>query len=378
MASEGPVRVLHVLRWVHHSGGGIRAYLASVVRALEGSAISTSAGSLEPSVPPAYLADVPHVGRPDAGRMRNLYRFWTWARTAVRQFDVVHVHGVFGWPFLVGAGACLLGGTPFVVSPHGALEPGLLWRKRRRKMLYLRAVALPILRHSAAILATSPQNARSIRALDRGLPVRLVMPGVACDVPARAPFAPADGVLRVAHVGRFDAGKGLEVLIRAIRVLRDRGCAARLDLVGAGALEPELKRLAADEGIEDRVAFRGYLDGEEKWAVLRNAHVMAVPSFSENFSFAAAEALVVGVPVVATSGVGLSELIAASDCGSVVSPGDVAALASALAEHADPAIRAARSARALEAATRELSHERMGRELEAAYRAAIAGGGSRA
>ena len=82
--------------------------------------------------------------------------------------------------------------------------------------------------------------------------------------------------------------------------------------------------------IRDKVLLTGAL-GEEKNSALRESNVLALSSFSENFSVVAAEAMNVGLPVVVTEGVGLSSLVGEYGAGRVTKK-DVDEFASALFE----------------------------------------------
>jgi glycosyltransferase involved in cell wall biosynthesis len=121
------------------------------------------------------------------------------------------------------------------------------------------------------------------------------------------------------------------------------------DQIGLRAqLEPRLQR--ADGSVCG--AFLGPLDGAAKWAFLAGADVLLVPSVRESFGMSVAEALVMGIPVIATEGVGAAELLRRLDPGLVV-PREQAALDAALASllaDSDRRARIGRAARDLAAA----------------------------
>jgi glycosyltransferase involved in cell wall biosynthesis len=96
--------------------------------------------------------------------------------------------------------------------------------------------------------------------------------------------------------------KGLPLLLQAWAKLCPRGW--RLRVVGPdeqGHLG-ELRRLAAQLRIEDDVEFEDGVYGEQKWKTLGEASLFVLPSHSENFGVAVAEALACGVPVITTRG----------------------------------------------------------------------------
>lgn len=365
------IRVLHLLRWLTATGGGIRTYLASVVQALAGSHVELAGGAVESGNPPKYIQAL-HSGSRSATALANVCSFGLWARRAIRDADVVHIHGVFGWTLILGAPFCILLRVPYVVCPHAELDPWYLVGKRAKKILYLYLIALPLLRRSAAVVSTTEANTEILRNLDHTLKVFTVLPGVF--VPDRPSVhfldhSASDTELRIIYLGRMDPVKDVPTLIRAVSKLCGDGIPATLDIVGWGIADcvAEVHRIVAELGLEAAVRFPGYLDGEEKLEIMRRAHVMAIPSHAENFSFATAEALAIGLPAVVTTGVALSRHIAQHDCGSVVPPGDVNALSAALAVYANPEVRKQRALNAHQYAQSELSLAAMGRSLEKLY-----------
>ena len=139
----------------------------------------------------------------------------------------------------------------------------------------------------------------------------------------------------VLALGRISWEKGLDRLIAALPEVPH----ARVVLAGGDA-DGQAARLAAQAGalgVADRVTIVArHVDGIDKEALFAAARVFAMTSLSENFGLAAFEALRRGVPVLATSGVGMAEVVRETGAGRVVD-GAPAAIAAGLAEMlADP------------------------------------------
>jgi glycosyltransferase involved in cell wall biosynthesis len=109
--------------------------------------------------------------------------------------------------------------------------------------------------------------------------------------------------------GRFVPEKGHEVLLRAVRRLETEFPGLGLVLAGSGPIEEEVRREAGRLGIAERVRFMGDLPRRALFEIERGADVVVVPSLYEGFGLAAAEAMALGAPVVASDAGGLSELI---------------------------------------------------------------------
>lgn len=370
------LQVLHLMVWLTTtSPGGIRTYLECLSRALKESRVGIAAGALMPGTPPAYITAL-HLGRRASSKVLNAYRFWKWLRHAVKKSDVVHIHNFFDWTFSIGAITCLLAKKPYVVSPHGALDPWFLNIHPTRKKLYIRLVGRPLLQRSAAIIVTAPPNVTAVERICPGLNVVLAPPGIPVRSisESRASYqALRAPILKVIYVGRMEPVKDLPCLFTAMATMLQQGQPVNLDILGTATpsyLE-QLKHLVGQLDITQAVTFRGYIEGADKLALMHKAHVLALPSHAENFSFATAEALAEGLPVVVTTGVALSEVITRYQCGSVIAPGDSRALAEALTAFSDPELRSTSSIRANQCAQKEFSIERMRSSLEQVYQNAV-------
>jgi glycosyltransferase involved in cell wall biosynthesis len=124
-----------------------------------------------------------------------------------------------------------------------------------------------------------------------------------------------------------------DAIVAARRFLRDRP-RATLTIVGAASesappgYEASLRAVARRSGVMDRVLFEGWRpDGAD---ALAEFDVVCVPSRAEPYGTVAAEAAARGVPVVATTAGGLPEVVVDGETGTLVPPGNPAALAAAI------------------------------------------------
>ena len=209
------------------------------------------------------------------------------------------------------------------------------WPAYRR--LLCSAQALPCV--SAATRAQLG-DARQACVLHDGLPL---VPARAARGVARAALGVPDDAFVVAILGRISTWKGQDVLIRALAQLPGDGESIALvagdPWQGEEAKLRELHALAAELGVGERVRFAGFRRDVEN--VYGAADVVAVPSTQPDpFPNAALEAAAAGCCVVAANHGGLPEMIEDGATGTLVTPGDPAALAGALAQlRADPALR---------------------------------------
>lgn len=233
-------------------------------------------------------------------------------------------------------------------------------------------------------VAVSEYMAERIRAVHPGARIHVVYPGVAPDQPGvagvgdqvPAAHSPASEAT-VVYLGRLQAlAKGLDLLLSAMSKLAEDVPAARLIVAGDGPDRAEVESLARSLAVADRVSFAGRVDGEAKWELLRSASVVVVPSRYESFGLVVLEALAVGTPVVGFQLPPLKEIVT-PECGTLVAPFDVDALAEALrATLSDPGRRAQMGAVGLSRA-RRFNWDDAATAQEKAYLAAVDDGGGR-
>jgi colanic acid/amylovoran biosynthesis glycosyltransferase len=150
-------------------------------------------------------------------------------------------------------------------------------------------------------------------------------------------YSPWDGSgpARIYCVGRLHPGKGHDILIRALALLKARGLEVHLtiagqDEMGGSGYCQTLKQIAAELGLADNVDLIGAVPEHTIRDGLSVSHVFALASLHEAIGVATMEAMAMGMPVIATRVGGVPELIDHGVNGILVSPGDPEELAIAI------------------------------------------------
>ncbi len=129
----------------------------------------------------------------------------------------------------------------------------------------------------------------------------------------------------ILFAGRLESYKGAHILLESLRYLPSD---TRIIIAGVG---PEESRLKAMVRGDDRVAFLGFVPGDELWRLMAQAAVVVVPSiWAEPYGLVALEAMCQGTPVIVANSGGLPEIVGGSKGGIIVPPGDAKALAKAI------------------------------------------------
>lgn len=287
-------------------------------------------------------------------------------RDTVQGFDLVHLHSVFLWPTLAAARVAARYKVPYVVSPRGMLVPALIARKNRWiKTAWIRWFERCTLESAAAVHVTSELERQDLNPFGFRLRHVFVAPN-GVSVPEQAPTLSREQPPVVLFVGRINWKKGLERLIEALREVPN----ARLEIAGNDeeGLLPRLRMQAEAMGVDARVRFLGFVEGERKNEWYRRASVLVLPSLSENFGNVALEAMTQGCPVVLSDTVGLAKAVHQHGAGRVCS-GDSADLARALNELlANEILRQACGQAAYDLARRDYGWPTVAAEMEAHYR----------
>ncbi len=306
-----------------------------------------------------------------------------WLRRRVRDFDVVHVHSLYLFHTWWSARCCRHARVPYVVSPHGTLDPWHLAHHPRRKAAYTLLLEGRALRGAAAMHYTSAEElAHAARHLGRGPRGFVVPPGVdrppvrrlADDGGLAARHPELAGRTLVCFLGRLTAKKRLDLLVEAFAEVAAAAPAAHLAVAGPDdeGIGTEVRARVARLGLAERVSFLGLVTGAAKAALLGRSRVLVLASEDESFGVAVAEAMAAAIPVVVSEGVALHREVTAAGAGMVVplAPGPLAKAVLRFVGDPEQAARCGANGRAL--AWMRLSWDQAATGLERMYQQVVA------
>jgi glycosyltransferase involved in cell wall biosynthesis len=229
-------------------------------------------------------------------------------RQKIPAVDLVHIHSLYLFHDLVAGHYCRKYAVPYVMRPQGTLDPFIYRRHRGRKRLMEGLFEHRNIRQAAALHFTTAEEQELAAPFTFQTP-RLVVPlGIDFDEFA---VMPDPGQFRSHHpeigdkpiilfFGRVNFKKGLDILAEAFGAVARRREDAHLVIAGPDdeGWGARVRTWLDERGVLARTTFTGMLLGSEKLAVLRDATMFVLPSYSENFGLAVIEAMAAGLPVI--------------------------------------------------------------------------------
>ena len=307
-----------------------------------------------------------------------------WLRANMRQYDIVHVHGLYRFPPTYAAYRARKQNVPYIIRPHGNLDPYLYKQSSRSlllKRLWERWFDLPNLNGASAIHYTSEDERERAAFLKLRAPAFVVPNGLKW---ARFAALPACGAFRerlgigeaplVLFLSRINFKKGLDLLVPAFARVRARYPDAVLAIVGPDneGYGAKVRGWVAEHGLQACVRFVDHLQGEAVLQAYVDADVFALPSYTENFGMVVAESLACATPVVISDQVNIHAEVTAAGAG-LVTRCDAGEVAEALCVLlADAPRRTAMGAAGRALVQRKWTWDVVARQLTAEYEKVIA------
>jgi glycosyltransferase involved in cell wall biosynthesis len=238
--------------------------------------------------------------------------------------DLIHAHwwipgGIAGWL------AQLVNHRPYVVTLHGT-DVAILGKSRSA-----RSLARVVLRNAGAITTVSSflaQKTSVIAGIDPGAVLVQPMPVTVERYERRS--AGGGGIVTV---GRLVRQKRIDVILEALADLHHGGLSCPLTIIGDGPERRALEYRAGQLGIANAVEFVGTVDPDRVPEAIGDADILAFAAVEEGFGLVAAEAMMLGVPVVAArDGGGVTDIVPETGAGRLVSGADRGEWARAIRE----------------------------------------------
>ncbi len=220
----------------------------------------------------------------------------------MKNYDLVWIHALWTGTTFYAYKYANKFNMPYIVSPHGMIEPDALNRKGLKKKLYWSLIEQRVFDGAAAIHCIT--EAESNYATQLTQTKNFIIPnGTEKELFLEKQY---DQLESICFIGRFHEIKALDLLLKAVSKVDD----VKLLVAGSGEKEYEkyIYGLAKVLQIEDRVEFKGFANKEEKRDILMKSAFIVVPSFSEVLSLVALESIMCSTPVLLTRQCNFNEI----------------------------------------------------------------------
>ncbi|MBL8807444.1 MAG: glycosyltransferase [Rhodospirillales bacterium] len=333
------IRIVHVIASIAAATGGPARAVADMARAVAARGHDVAIWTTDRDMTAAERA----APLPADGVARHVFAqgwpatfatSWPLARAldaAIPQADIVHIHSLYLFHVWYAARVCRKAGVPYLLRPHGTLDPFLRTRGRLKKALVGFAFQDRVIREAAALHFTAEEEMRLAAPYTSGAKGVIVPNGLDMgeydSLPAPGGFIARHpelaGTKPVLFLSRINFKKGLDVLIPAFAKALAAEPALRLVIAGPDdGYKATAAAFAREAGVADKIVWTGMLAGEEKKQAFVDCTAFALPSWSENFGIAIVEAMACEAPVVISDRVNIWREISNAGAG-LVSPPEI-------------------------------------------------------
>ena len=246
----------------------------------------------------------------------------------IKNYDLVHITGVWNFPVLAGALACILNNKPFMISPRGVLyKDAINIKSRFTKLFYFNLIAKHYLERADAIHYTTENERDNVFKrinnnfiiIPNGIDLNLFR-----DLPPKGSFKNKYEILRnkkyILFLGRINKQKGINLLVEAFKNLPKEYKDLYLVIAGPDncGYKKEVEKSLVKNNLLDKVIFPGMLLGKEKLSAYVDAEMFVLPSYFENFGMSVIEAMACNVPAIISNRVGICDYLKESNAGLIV------------------------------------------------------------
>lgn len=221
-----------------------------------------------------------------------------------KEINLIHIHGVWLYPQLVGAKYASKHQIPFVLSCHGMYQPWL-WKKNTFiKKTYLKLLSKRLFSKATVIHSITKEETYNLK--------KIFKKNKFSEIPNLISFSDriTDNINKrhieksILYLGRINKTKGIDLLIKAFEKIENKEITLKI----AGEFNEykiELERLVGSLKLTKKVVFLGMVKGNQKEELIKNSWVMASPTFSDVIGMVNLEAALNKTPIITTRNTGL-------------------------------------------------------------------------
>jgi glycosyltransferase involved in cell wall biosynthesis len=346
------VKVLHVIPSISPSLGGPTKVVLNLVRALQECGVDAEIVTTNDNGAGQPVLDVPlnqlieYQGVPVWFLPRHSQRMkefifsteitrWLWEN--IGNYDILDIHYLFSYASSCAGIIARMQKVPYTIRTMGQLTPWALSQSQRKKQIYSLLIERHNLNLASAIHCTCTSEVKDVHSYGLKNPTINLPLGVNKPDKIENAKDKIRSIYEIPHdtpiilfLSRIHYKKRPDLLIKSLYKLASSND-FHLIVAGTGEVNyiSQLEDLINTLNLKNSISFAGFVEGLDKQLLLQGADIFVLPSFSENFGIAVAEAMIVGLPVIITPGVQIAPEIAQAKAGLIVE-GDEESLENAI------------------------------------------------
>lgn len=260
-------------------------------------------------------------------------KLWLKLFMDAKKFDIIHLHSWWSVLMIGCAWILKMKGVKFVFSPRGMFSNYSFNHNVNpiKKGIFFNMLTKPVLRKQI-FHATALSEEKEIKELFGENTNAFTLPNL-----LQFPELPLSAIqnrsqndaINLLFISRVDRKKGIELLLKAVQLLKVEGVNVLLTVIGSSSDDyiQELKDLTHSLNINEIVEWKGSVEWKAKFDDILNTDILVLPSYNENFANIILETLYAGRPVILTKYVGLSDYVSNNNMGWVIdtNPEDIVA-----------------------------------------------------
>lgn len=313
------MKILHIIEGVDANLGGLPYALFNILATEKMIGLHSEVLSIVP--PPGTFDEISFeypcylFSASFPSRFKRSQSAMQWLETHIQEFDCLIIHSLWNLLSIESAFIAAKHQKPYVIWPHGSLDPFDLQKKYFLKKAIGPLVIKRVLKKASFVCCTTSLEAELLECYGSNPKVQ-VLPlaiekiheeGQRSRFRQTYNFEENDTILL--FLSRINYKKGLDILLQALKLLQKRNPAnhqrIKLAIAGSGSEEYTLyiKTLVNQLDLTSIVTFCGLLSGEAKADAFAGSDCFVLPSMNENFGIAVVESLQAGLPVLISKNV---------------------------------------------------------------------------
>ncbi|MDR1683433.1 MAG: glycosyltransferase [Candidatus Symbiothrix sp.] len=300
------MKILYTISYLGISGGGPSQSIYYTVKGIREMSLTTDILTYQPASNDKFISKEDYIIALPNKKLPFSYSPEYRQFLQKNPYDIYHAQGVWTYPTFITAKLARYCNKPYIITPRGMLYPQALAISKLKKQIFLKLFLMNDLNKAACVHATCMEEMQHIRNLGVESPIAVIPNPVSIhDFKGHETFKS----FQIGYLGRVHPRKNIERLLYVWDKLNLNQTNVELVIIGDGNKQymDFLKAEQAKLNLKN-VVFTGFLTGKAKENTLNSLSYLVVPSDFENFGMIIPEALIKGIPVIASTGTPWEEL----------------------------------------------------------------------